>query len=748
MKLKLFIIAIFHIFKSKNRKYPTLEEVSLIFDNPERLDKDLVSIKKLLQEDDDSKLTTSFKIITLYNEVLKEFEDQKDNLNESYGSKTKGKEVIQSKSFTKITSYQIDLLNRIKLELRKYKEKIEIKEKDNSMSLFIKDGEPNTYLAYFALDKKKELYFNYRVKQTKSLPFNKVLLTNSQINEVLKILDNIINNQDIVIPKTSFKERIKSNDKFEEYVTETKGLLSHQKAGSILAEKYNRFAFFYDTGTGKTIMALEIMKNKYEKNKTKFLAIVPKPIIKTAWMEDLSKFFPYMKVLPLSKNIKSLDYLKLYNEWNRIDVKGSYIDIDEEMELGIKKIPREKLNFILKDLKRRAQHYIINMDLFRDKDDSEDLMKELKFSGIILDESALIKNYDSQSARRMRVFSKNSKIKNFYLLSGKPAPNNDIEYFSQMKIIDPDTFHMTRNDFIKEFFNVTKYGKLNPIQSKSKKLANMVSKRSLVISKEDCLNLPEYTNVVNSVQLDDITMNRYASMYQNFITEIESITKESKHVKVNTMLGSLMKLRQIANGFILDHNQAPFAIHKKKINRLEEILDDIGQSQVIIWHNFDYELEMISSLLNKMNKTFVTANGKTKNLDENIASFKAGNVDIIVANLRTLKYGVTLTNSHYAIYYSLSFSFEDYYQSQARIHRLGQKNECTYFFILAEDTIDQNIYRSVIGKESRAKFFEGLLKDAVKFGVDYDRVKNLINYKDNSTTDLIFNTLDELKIDK
>jgi SNF2 family DNA or RNA helicase len=462
-------------------------------------------------------------------------------------------------------------------------------------------------------------------------------------------------------------------------------------------------------------------------------------------MEDSKKFFPNMKVLPLSKNIKSLDYLKLYNEWNRIDVTGSYIDIDEDMELGIKKIPRDKLNFILKDLKRRAQHYIINMDLFRDKDDSEDLMKELKFSGIILDESALIKNYDSQSARRMRVFSKNSKIKNFYLLSGKPAPNNDSEYFSQMKIIDPDTFHMTRNDFIKEFFNVTKYGKVNPIQSKSKKLANMVSKRSLVISKEDCLDLPEYTNVVNSVQLDDITIKRYASMYQNFITEIESISKESKHVKVNTMLGSLMKLRQIANGFILDHNQAPFAIHQKKINRLEEILDDIGQSQVIIWHNFDYELEMISSLLNKMNKTFVTANGKTKNLDENIASFKAGNVDIIVANLRTLKYGVTLTNSHYAIYYSLSFSFEDYYQSQARIHRYGQKNECTYFFILAEDTIDQNLYRAVIGKESRVKFFEGLLKDAVKFGVDYERVKDLIKFKKTDTIDIVINSSENIE---
>jgi superfamily II DNA helicase RecQ len=92
---------------------------------------------------------------------------------------------------------------------------------------------------------------------------------------------------------------------------------------------------------------------------------------------------------------------------------------------------------------------------------------------------------------------------------------------------------------------------------------------------------------------------------------------------------------------------------------------------------------MVSSLLIKMNKTFVTANDKNRNLVENIASFKTGKVDVIVANLRTLKYGVTLTNSHYAIYYSLSFSFEDYYQSQARVHRLGLKNECTYFFILA-----------------------------------------------------------------
>jgi SNF2 family DNA or RNA helicase len=216
-------------------------------------------------------------------------------------------------------------------------------------------------------------------------------------------------------------------------------------------------------------------------------------------------------------------------------------------------------------------------------------------------------------------------------------------------------------------------------------------------------------------------------MYQNFVTEVETIVAEGKKVKANSNLASIMKLRQIANGFILDENHIPYQIHDKKISRLEEILEEIGSNQVVIWHNFDYELELITKLLNKMGKKFVTANGNTKNLDENIKSFKDNKVDVIVANLKTLKYGVTLVNSHYAVYYSVSYSYEDYYQSQARNHRYGQEHECTYFFILSEDTIDINIYNTLIGKESRNNLFESLLKDAIKYGVDYKRIKDLIS---------------------
>ena len=54
-----------------------------------------------------------------------------------------------------------------------------------------------------------------------------------------------------------------------------------------------------------------------------------------------------------------------------------------------------------------------------------------------MDESAILKNYNGKTAETMREMA--SLVKYVYLLSGKPAPNNITEYFSQMKIVDPDT---------------------------------------------------------------------------------------------------------------------------------------------------------------------------------------------------------------------------------------------------------------------------------------------------------------------
>lgn len=40
----------------------------------------------------------------------------------------------------------------------------------------------------------------------------------------------------------------------------------------------------------------------------------------------------------------------------------------------------------------------------------------------------------------------------------------------------------------------------------------------------------------------------------------------------------------------------------------------------------------------------------------------------------------------------MSFSYEEFKQSQDRIHRIGQENKCAYIILQGKDTIDEKIY--------------------------------------------------------
>jgi len=69
-------------------------------------------------------------------------------------------------------------------------------------------------------------------------------------------------------------------------------LRSYQK--DIVNESLNRgcYGIFADTGTGKTIMGLEIAKHF---NKT--LILCPLSVIETAWIDDCKHFYPGLKIV-------------------------------------------------------------------------------------------------------------------------------------------------------------------------------------------------------------------------------------------------------------------------------------------------------------------------------------------------------------------------------------------------------------------------------------------------------------------
>lgn len=527
------------------------------------------------------------------------------------------------------------------------------------------------------------------------------------------------------------KERIKNRtDHFVDTddIVQNKSLYRHQKAGTMLADMYSKFAFFYDTGTGKTVMALDILKKKQKQNDARFLIIAPKSIIKTAWIDDATKYYPELRIMPIYNGFDSKKKRALLNSWRTNGNAGHWESdpvfyahvkmIADVYELGEIKVDDDTI--VEEALKAEAKHYIMNSERFIRE--PEKYISELDITGIIMDESAILKNYHGKTAKVMRAITE--KLDYVYLLSGKPAPNNIIEYFSQMKIVDPETFSMSYEKFI-NMFCFTLDGKYEMLPANRDLLAEMISARSLIISKQDCLDLPDTVDVVRQIQIPDEIMQDYNELYYECMTIIKGMDSSKHFYSAQSRLAILMKLRQMASGFFMTSDggsKVIVDIHDAKLQELNNIIDQIEEEQVIIWCQFQHEIEMVAEELSKRGRT-VTAYGKTKNLEDNIDAFKTGKAQYIVAHPKTLKYGVTFINCKYTVYYSFSYSAEDYDQSHDRNYRLGQTEKCTYIYIQAVDTIDEIMHEKVMNKLSNAEFFERLIKDAAKHGIDYDTLK-------------------------
>jgi SNF2 family DNA or RNA helicase len=70
-------------------------------------------------------------------------------------------------------------------------------------------------------------------------------------------------------------------------------------------------------------------------------------------------------------------------------------------------------------------------------------------------------------------------------------------------------------------------------------------------------------------------------------------------------------------------------------------------------------------------------------------------VRFIVGTPQTGGYGITLTGASTMIYYSNGYDLEKRQQSEARIDRIGQEKPMTYIDIMAEDTVDMKIVKSL-----------------------------------------------------
>jgi len=434
-------------------------------------------------------------------------------------------------------------------------------------------------------------------------------------------------------------------------------LMDHQKEAIETVETGTmRHLFAHDTGVGKTLLGIELIKLL----EAKTLVVCPLSIIEPAWFEDLAKFAP---------GILAINLWKIWKSRYKKDIET---------------------------IIKARQLCIVNFETFKILY-MKDLLRPDMFDMILIDESSKIKNHKSQITKALVHFC--DDIDYVFLFSGTPAPNNKLEYFPQARIIDSTIFGKSYYKFRNCYYHSTGYGGYTwiPHFHKEKTMMDKIAQFSSVVRKEDVLDLPERTDNVRDIHMTKAEKDAYTEMCDGLYTGFDEgwITATNAGAKI-------MKLREICSGFLYDDYGVGKQLGKSKINNLMDLLNEIGDKQVIIWTQFQFEADQIARRIVTDRKCLLgLVNGSISQgqREENIKKFKSGELKYLIAHPKSLGHGVTLTNCTYAIYYSISYSHEEMYQSKDRIYRFGQKNVCTYYYLLVKGTIDKVIYRVLLDKD-------------------------------------------------
>lgn len=150
-----------------------------------------------------------------------------------------------------------------------------------------------------------------------------------------------------------------------------------------------------------------------------------------------------------------------------------------------------------------------------------------------------------------------------------------------------------------------------------------------------------------------------------------------------------------------------------RLQLLLETIDQVRVGKIIVWCRFRRDVETV---MNALPGTAVRYDGSTSSQDRAAAltAFRdpAHVVRVFVANTAAISMGVTLTIAKTMIYYSNSFSLEKRLQSEDRNHRIGQDQSVTIIDLIADDTVDEHLVKTLREKfETAATVMGDRLRD-------------------------------------
>ena len=430
------------------------------------------------------------------------------------------------------------------------------------------------------------------------------------------------------------------------------------------------FAYFMEMGTGKSKVLIDNIAMLYNNGHINgALIIAPKGVYKTWFDNEIPNHMP--------------DYIEKKVSLWRTDPNA------KDLQPMFK--PGADLHIL-----------IMNVEAFSTKKGLQFAHKFLSCHDTLMgvDESTTIKNPTAK--RTKNILSLRSLTKYRRILTGSPVTKSPLDLFSQCNFLDPWLLDQSSYYSFR-----TRYAVCRKIQVHGRQVEIVVGYRNLGelsdklkpfsyrVLKDDCLDLPKKTYMKRNIELTDEQKKVYKQMKKEALAVLNGKMDTSA-----TVITQLMRLHQITCGHFKADDGTIQEIKNNRIPQLMDILEEV-EGKAVIWAHYRHDIEKLVEAISKKYgaNSVVTYYGDTTTDERAIAikkiQDKESPVRFIIGTPQTGGYGITLTGASTMIYYSNGYDLEKRQQSEARIDRIGQEKPMTYIDIMAEDTVDMKIVKSL-----------------------------------------------------
>jgi len=315
---------------------------------------------------------------------------------------------------------------------------------------------------------------------------------------------------------------------------------------------------------------------------------------------------------------------------------------------------------------------------------------KMNFDTVTYDELTAAKNPGSKRIRAVRQqFSEEYGVLRRWGLTGTPTPNGLEELYAQIRVLDHGkrfgpSFQAWRDCYFTKADYMGYSWKEKP-GAKAKifaKIEDMV----LSLPQQDHSRVPLPIEEDVEVTLPDKAREQYQELEHKLVLMLQDET-ELVAVNAAALVG---KLIQITGGAVYKDDKSVVHIHDAKIDAAKNwLLSSAERMPCIVVCNYRHEKERLLKSIPQA-RTF-------QNHADFLRDWNRNKIPVLVVDPRELSHGLNLQEggAHHILWYSQTYSREQYDQLNGRLARSGQKNQVHVARLICPGTINDAVVEAL-----------------------------------------------------